>query len=182
VQLVARPDLNAAVSDLLLEAAHEIHGNASLLQSQHEFPNAIQHEFKISPDAARYYISGKKYLYRLFPFWIASLLNRVMVAFLPMTVVLISGIRMIPAAYKWRIQLRLYRFYRLLLVLERELDREVTPVKREEVQRRLDEIEKTVKRMKVPASFADQFYSLRGHIDFVREKLASLQPGKTAVG
>jgi hypothetical protein len=32
--------------------------------------------------------------------------------------------------------------------------------------------------MKVPASFADQFYGLRGHIDFVREKLASLQPGK----
>jgi hypothetical protein len=25
--------------------------------------------------------------------------------------------------------------------------------------------------MKVPASFADQFYSLRGHIDFVRGRL-----------
>jgi TRAP-type uncharacterized transport system substrate-binding protein len=174
VQLVARPDLNAAVSDLLLEAAHEIHGKATLLQNQDEFPNAIQHEFTISPDAARYYKSGKKYLYRMFPFWIASLLNRVLVAFLPMAVVLISGIRMLPAAYKWRIQLRLYRFYRLLLVLERELAPDVTPAKRDEVQKRLDEIEKAVKRMKVPASFADQFYSLRGHIDFVREKLASL--------
>ena len=37
---------------------------------------------------------------------------------------------------------------------------------------RLDEIEHAVNRMKVPASFADQFYSLRGHIDFVRERLA----------
>ena len=33
----------------------------------------------------------------------------------------------------------------------------------------LDDIEQAVNRMKVPASFADQFYSLRGHIDFVRK-------------
>jgi len=177
VELVARPDLNAAVSDLLLEAAHEIHGNAGLLQNQDEFPNAIQQEFQISPDAARYYKSGKKFLYREFPFWIASLLNRVMVAFIPMMLVLIPGLRLIPAAYKWRIRLRIYRFYRMLLVLERELAREVTPATRDEVHRRLDEIEKAVKRMKVPASFADQFYGLRGHIDFVREKLANLQSG-----
>jgi hypothetical protein len=26
----------------------------------------------------------------------------------------------------------------------------------------------------VPASFADRFYGLRGHIDYVREKLAKL--------
>jgi hypothetical protein len=32
-----------------------------------------------------------------------------------------------------------------------------------------------VRHIKVPASFADQFYGLRGHIDFVREKLANLQ-------
>jgi TRAP-type uncharacterized transport system substrate-binding protein len=177
VELVARPDLNAAVSDLLLEAAHEIHGNAGLLQNQDEFPNAIQQEFQISPDAARYFKSGKKFLYREFPFWIASLLNRVLVAFVPMMLVLIPGLRLIPAAYKWRIRLRIYRFYRMLLVLERELAREVTPAKRDEVHQRLDEIEKGVQRMKVPASFADQFYGLRGHIDFVREKLASLQPG-----
>jgi TRAP-type uncharacterized transport system substrate-binding protein len=177
VELVARPDLNSAVSDLLLDAAHEIHGNAGLLQNQKEFPNAIEQEFPISPDASRYYASGKKFLYGVFPFWIASLLHRVMVAFIPMMLVLIPGLRLIPAAYKWRIRLRIYRFYRMLLVLERELAREVTPTKRDEVHRRLDEIEKAVKRMKVPASFADQFYGLRGHIEFVREKLASLQSG-----
>ena len=177
VELVARPDLNAAVSDLLLEAAREIHGNAGLLQNQDEFPNAIQQEFPISPDANRFYKSGKKFLYREFPFWIASLLNRVLVAFVPLMLVLIPGLRLIPAAYKWRIRLRIYRFYRLLLVLEQELAREVTPTKRDEVHRRLDEIEKAVKHMRVPASFADQFYGLRGHIDFVREKLAGLKSG-----
>ena len=31
--------------------------------------------------------------------------------------------------------------------------------------------EATVKTLKVPASYADQFYGLRGHISFVRQKL-----------
>ena len=174
VELLARQDLNAAVSDLLLEAAHEVHGNASMLQKQDEFPNPMEQEFKISPDASRFYKSGKTFLYREFPFWIASLVNRVIVAFVPMMLVLIPGLKLIPAAYKWRIRLRIQRWYRTLLALEREVTREIAPAQREEVQKRLDEIEKTVKRMKVPASFADQFYGLRGHIDYVREKLANL--------
>ena len=174
VELVARPNLNAAVSDLLIEAAREVHGNASMLQNQGEFPNPVEHEFKISSDASRYYKSGKTFLYRELPFWIASLANRVLVAFIPLLLVLIPGLRLIPAAYKWRIQLRLYRWYRALLVLERELVREITPAQRAEMHERLDEIEKAVKRMKLPASFADRFYGLRGHIDYVREKLAKI--------
>lgn len=176
VELVARPDLNAAVSDLLLEAAREVHGNASMFQNQGEFPNPMEHEFKISTDATRYYKSGKKFLYGQLPFWLASLANRILVAFVPMMLVLIPGLRLIPAAYKWRIRLRFYRWYRTLLLLERELAGEMTAAKRDEMHKRLDEIEKVVKRMKVPASFADQFYGLRGHIDYVREKLASLAP------
>ena len=83
VELVAQPDLNAAVSDLLLEAARETHGNASMFQNQGEFPAPLVHEFTISADALRYYKSGQKFLYRELPFWIASLANRILVAFVP---------------------------------------------------------------------------------------------------
>jgi hypothetical protein len=38
---------------------------------------------------------------------------------------------------------------------------------------RLGHIEKTVNKMKVPASFADQFYVLRQNIIFVRNKLTT---------
>jgi hypothetical protein len=75
--------------------------------------------------------------------------------------------------------LRFYRWYQILLVLERELAKDSSPDKRDKVQKRLDEIEKEVKHMRVPASFADQFYGLRGHIDYVREQLARRGPAKT---
>ena len=102
---------------------------------------------------------------------LASRVNRILVVFVPMIFVLIPGLRFIPTAYRWRIKLRLHRAYRALLALEREMVAASTPEKREELLNRLDRIEKAVNKMKVPASFADQFYGLRGDIAFVRDKL-----------
>jgi hypothetical protein len=82
----------------------------------------------------------------------------------------------IPSVYKLRTQLRIYRWYRNLLRLERDLFGDLSPAHREELRRRLDEIEESVNRMKVPASFANQFYALREHIGFVRERLGNRSP------
>jgi hypothetical protein len=82
---------------------------------------------------------------------------------------------MIPAAYRWQMQLRIRRWYRKLIALEREL-RAVGPAEHDELLQRLDEIERAVKQLKMPASFADQFYNLRAHIDYVRLKLDRRPP------
>jgi len=178
VELVAREGLNWALSDLLIEVAQEVHGNAGLLQKRGEFPAPLEHEITMSDDALRYYKSGKSLLYRTIgSFWLASVINRALVAFIPMILVLIPAIRLLPVAYKWRIQLRIYRCYRPLLLLERDAFAELTDERRQDLLRRLDEIEGTVNRLRVPASFADQFYSLRGHIAFVRARLKSAAPG-----
>jgi TRAP-type uncharacterized transport system substrate-binding protein len=171
VEIIARPDLHPALSDLLLEAAREVHGGAGLLRRQGEFPAPLEHEFPISADASRFYKSGKSFLYRYFPFWLASLVNRILVVFVPMVVVLIPGLKLIPAMYRWRINLGIYRWYRALLALEKDLMTSAAIEKREELFDRLDRIEQAVNAMKVPASFAEQFYVLRGHIGFVRDRL-----------
>jgi hypothetical protein len=173
VELLARRDLNPALSDLLLEAAREINGRAGIFQNQGEFPAPLVHEYTLSPDALRYYKSGKTFLYRNLPFWLASLANRVLVAFVPMVIVLVPGLRLVPILYRWKSQLRIYRWYRKLVVLERELTLDWNPERRQEMTARLDEIETVVKQMRLPASFAYQFYMLRGHIDYVRAKLTA---------
>ena len=161
---------------MLLEAAREVHGNASLLQRRGEFPAPLEHEFRISADARRYYTSGKSFLYRYLPFWLASLVNRILVVFVPMVVVLIPGLRMIPMFYKWRIRLGIYRWYRALLSLEKELAHQGPGSRADELANRLNQIEAAVNKLKVPASFADQFYSLRGHINFVRAQIKTSPP------
>jgi len=173
VELLARSDLHPALCDLVLEAAREIHGGSGLLRRKGEFPAPLEHDYAISSEALRYYKSGKSFLYRTLPFWLASMLNRVLLVFVPAFVVLIPAMRVVPTMLRFKTRLKFYRWYRAMLVLESELRGELPAPKREDLLLRLDEIEKAVNRMKVPASFADQFYSLRGHIEFLREKLHS---------
>jgi hypothetical protein len=176
VELVARGNLHPALSDLLLDAAREVNGKATTLQRRGEFPAPLEHQLKISPDALRYYSSGKRFLYRSLPFWLATLLNQIFTAIVPMLLILIPGLKMIPTAYKWRIQLRIYRRYRKLLKVEQELNQGATGEKLDELRKQLDAIEDSVNHMRVPASFAGQFYSLREHIGFVRERMGD-EPG-----
>jgi hypothetical protein len=173
VEILARPSLHPALSDLLLEAARKVNGKPGLLRRKDEFPAPLEHDFPISAEALRFYKSGRTFLYSSLPFWLASLVHGVLVAFVPMLVVLVPGLRAIPALYKWRIRMLIYRRYRALLSLEREIPEHMSDKKRAELMTRLDAIAATVSQMKVPASFADQFYSLRSHIDFVRDRLTS---------
>jgi hypothetical protein len=172
VELLARADLHPALSDMLLEAAQEVHGVPSLLQRKGEFPAALEHDYPISAEATRFYKSGKGFLYRRLPFWMASLVNRVLVSFVPIIVLLIPALRVIPPVFSLRIKLHIYRWYRALLAVERGHLAELTPEKQEQLLARLNHIEQEVNKMKVPASFADQFYALRGDIGFVRGRLA----------
>jgi TRAP-type uncharacterized transport system substrate-binding protein len=178
VELIARPDLHPALSDVLVEAARETHGRATLLQRAGEFPAPLEHEYPISGDAARYYKSGKGFWYRYLPFWLASLVDRTMVVLVPIVVVLIPAIKLVPALYRWRIRTRIYKRYGELMALEREMLNQTTPEQRTELGKRLDEIEKRVNGSKMPLPFADQFYVLREHINFVRRRLAASGDGQ----
>ena len=170
-ELVAREDLHPALSDLLIEAAREVHGRATLLQRAGEFPAPIEHEYRLSEDASRYYKTGKGFLYRNMPFWFASLADRTLVILVPIIVLLIPALRLVPQLYRWRVSWRIYRWYGALLSLERDLLAHTQPEKREELVKRLDEIEQGISRMKVPLAFADQFYVLRQNVIFVRQRL-----------
>lgn len=170
VELIVRDTLHPALSDLLVEAAEEVHSKAGLTHSRGEFPNLNGQEFRISPDAIRYHKSGKSFLYRYLPFWLASLLNRIIVVFVPMVLVLVPGIRTIPAIFRWQISLRILRCYRTLMALEKDMAGAEAAGKKELLQR-LESIETAVNKLKIPTSFAEQFYVLRVHIDFVRSRL-----------
>jgi NMT1-like family len=171
VELIARPGLHPALSDMLIQAAQEVHGRATLLQKAGEFPAPLEHEYRVSDEAQRYYKSGKSFAYKYLPFWLASLVDRVVIVLLPLAVVLIPGLKVVPALYKWRVNSRIYRRYGELMALERLAFSETTPGQRAELLKRLDEIERRIVTGKLPASAAEQIYVLRQHIHFVRSRI-----------
>ena len=169
---MARSDLHPAISDLLLETMREVHSRPFLLQRAGEFPAPREHDLPLSADARRYYESGKRWLYRMMPFWAASLADRFLVVLVPLVLLLVPVFRLVPTAYRWRIRLRIYRVYAALL----ELEHDVLSATQERAGLlvRLDAIEHRAEALKVPLAFADQFYVLREHIILVRQRLTSL--------
>lgn len=173
VELIATKNLHPALSDMVLDAATEIHGTAGIFKKRDEFPTPEENKIKLSDDAERFYKSGKSFLYRYFPFWLASLLNRILVSFLPMLIILVPAVRAVPAVFRWIGHLRIRRRYRALLRLEQRYMHESDPEKLKDLYAQFEKIEEDVKRMKVKAIFAEQFYSLRSHIDYVRRLMSS---------
>lgn len=174
VELVARSNLHPAISDLFIEAAQEIHGMPGLLQHAGQFPNLTPREYPISEDAQRYYKTGKSLLYRSLPFWIASVVDRTLVLLVPMAVLLVPGLRVIPALYRWRVRSRIYRYYGSLIAIEREALKEPSQEERRVLFQELDQIEAALNELRMPLAYADAFYVLREHVGFVRARL--MQP------
>jgi len=175
--LLVREDTHPALIDLLLQAATEVHGGPGILQKPGEFPNATEVDFPLSPEAQRYYKSGKPLLQRYLPFWAAMLIDRMVVMLVPILALLIPVLKFAPQLYGWRVRSRIFRRYGELKFLEAEVEREPGVRSREEWLKRLDAIEHDVNRMPTPLAFSDMYYTLRGHIGLVRETILR----KTAV-
>ena len=171
VELIAHEDLNPALSDLLISAAREIHGTAGMYRKAGEFPAPLARDFPVSEEAQRFYRSGTPFLYKKLPFWLASLVDRLLVILVPLVVVLIPVTRIVPPLYRWRVRSRIYKRYGALMAIEREILADPTPEQKEKILKRLDEIRDTVNELRTPLAFADQLFVLREHINGVRHRL-----------
>jgi TRAP-type uncharacterized transport system substrate-binding protein len=170
VELLARPSLHPALSDLLIEAARSVHSRAGVFQNANEFPNSSAEDYPLSDAAGRYYKSGdRSFLYRVLPFWLASLINRLVVMVVPLAVVVIPALRYLPQLYSWRVESRIHHRYGELMALEREsLEPGISDERRKALIERLRDIERSIITDKIPASHAEQLYLLRQHFNFVR--------------
>ena len=175
VELIARSNLHPAISDLLLEAAHEVHGKPNIFRKPKEFPEAVEHIIPLSVEARRYYTSGSPLEYRRLPFWLASLVDRILIVLVPSLIVLIPLSRAIPPLYRWRIRSRIYRWYGMLIKIEREMQLNQTPEQLDDLHQRLMEVENSVDNLHLPIAFADQLYVLREHINMVRLRFDAMR-------
>jgi TRAP transporter TAXI family solute receptor len=177
VELVARKDLHPALSDLLISAAKEIHSSPGLYRNAGEYPAPLARDFPISPDAERYYKSGGHFLYQKLPFWLANLIDRLIVVLVPLLVVVLPATKIVPNVYRWWMRSRIYKWYGALMTIERQVLTNPNAEEQLKLISRIDAIENAVNDMKTPVSFADQLYVLRDHVRSVRQQLLERIPG-----
>lgn len=175
VELIAREGLHPAISDLLISAAREVHGKPGMYRKAGEFPAPIEHDIAISEEARRYYTSGAPFLYKRLPFWLASLVDRILIVVVPLLIVIVPLSRLITPLYRWRVRSRIYRWYGSLMKIERDMREDLSGAQRSELDERLTDIEASVNSLQPPLAFADQLYVLREHIALVRRQFSEIE-------
>lgn len=174
--LVARKDLHPAIISLLMQVAHDIHGDGGLLHRRGDYPAIRDNGLPVAPQAQRFYASGPPLLQRYLPFWLAVLVDRLLVALLPALALLIPLTRIAPPLYAWRMRSRIYRWYGELKFLERELAAVAQPDQAALLDR-LAHIEEAANAARVPLAYANELYTLREHVSLVRQKVLARRPG-----
>jgi TRAP-type uncharacterized transport system substrate-binding protein len=168
--LIAKNDIHPVLVDLLLDAAREVHGSGGLLNRPGEFPAAESDEYPIAADAERYYKTGPSSLRTYLPYWAVAWIQRLVFFGLPVLLVGIPLLRMLPELYSWAVRRRIYRWYGELAFIERAAAERRGS--RDAQLRRLDQIESRINTLRVPPSYAGEAYTLRLHMQMVRERLA----------
>ena len=170
--LVIREDVHPALAYLLLEAAVEVHSGPGLLHRPGDFPSARATDFPQASEAKRYFQTGRPFLQRYLPFWLANFIERMLVLLLPLIAVVYPLVKVLPEIFFWRQKNKIFKWYGELKFLEGDLAREDMPVEeRAGHLARLDAIEAEAAALHVPLAFSDRVYTLRGHIPYVRQNL-----------
>jgi hypothetical protein len=85
--------------------------------------------------------------------------------------VLIPLARVVPPLYEFRVRSRVFRWYRQLREIEESLrTNKASPA---ELLGEVNKLDAKAQHITVPLSYADELYSLRSHIQLVRERLSS---------
>ena len=173
--LAVRSDLSSAIQYLLLNAAAEIHSPPGIFQKAGQFPAAESIDLPLSEEAQRFYKSGRPVLQAYLPFWMAALVERFLVVFVPALVLLYPAFRFLPQAYDWLMRSKILRLYDELKSIEREL---ASGGGRDQLNARLDRLYQSASELKLPAQYAIMQYTLRSHLDIVRDRIAARVAGK----
>jgi hypothetical protein len=155
-------------------AAKIVHESGGDFEREGEFPTPKYLDFKLSPQAERFYKSGPPFLQRYLPFWIAIFVSRMTILLLPFVVVVLPFFKLMPLVYRWRMRSKIYRWYSKLRAFDPERQNEKATERLQEYLIGLEGIEEKVSNISVPLSFSEELYQLRMHIDLLRSKLKQM--------
>ena len=171
VSLAVRKSLHPAIQYALLSAAEEIHADPGIFQRAGQFPAPEPLGLPLSAEAQRFHKSGRPFLQHHFPFWMAVLIERLLVVLIPVLGLLYPLLRFIPTLYDWSMRSKVFRLYGEMRFLELQIERGDAKRDLDATTAHLDRIEQRANQLRMPRAYASMVYSLLGHITLVRQRL-----------
>jgi len=175
--LVVRADLHPALQYLLLDAAVHIHSLPGIFHKAGQFPAAEAIDLPLSDEAKRFYKSGRPFLQGYLPFWVATLVEKLLVVLIPLAALIYPAFRFLPQTYDWIMQMKIRRLYDEIRSIEGDMEAQRPELNANDLNAKLDEIDQRANHLGLPTVYASSLYTLRSHIDLVRARLTAANPG-----
>jgi TRAP transporter TAXI family solute receptor len=172
--LVSKDTLHPALAYLLLDAAKTVHGGEDYFTSLGAFPNLNTEEFPLSSESTRYFKSGRPFLQRYLPFWLASFVERRLLILLPFMALLVGLLQAAPRMAQARIKNRLVVWYREIKSLEDEIweTRQPTPDQIAQWRIEIENIDAHASQIRIPYRYFQDVYALKQAIRIVRDRIS----------
>lgn len=168
--LVGEPGIHPDIARLLVTVIPEVL-SYPLVGDPAAFPSLTMTRFAVNEDARRYLEDGPTPLEAVLPFWIASPLARYYVIILPLLVLVYPAWQIVKATYGWYMKSRITSWYPRLHAIERGLPESTLAQLRLQRAFLSAVVDQVSSRTRVSAGYMSAYYDLRGHIDWVQQKV-----------
>lgn len=171
--LVSKESLHPALAYLLLDAANIIHNAPDFFTPRNYFPNQNIEDFTIADETRRYFKSGKPFLQRYLPFWLANFIERRFTILLPFIAVLFGMAQAVPRLYDASMKKRLVVWYKEIHLLEEEIwnTHDASQAKLDQWHAEIEEIDANANQIDIPQRYYGDVYALKQAIRVVRDRI-----------
>ena len=169
--LVVKEDFSEELIRLLLKKLKEVHNKKELFSKAEQFPNDLNMQLEMHEEASRYFKYGDTWLEKIFPYWIASNIDRLKLLIIPLLTLLFPLFKGVFPLYNWTMRSKIYKWYEQV----KELDNKLDSLDIESLKKELTKLEKLKieikEETKVPLSYMGEYYNLQLHIDLIENKI-----------
>lgn len=156
---------------IFLKKVKMIHGGRNFFETNEEFPNLKYLDTAINSEAEVYLTVGDSWLEEIFPFWIATNIDRFKLLIIPLLGLLIPLLKSIIPLYIFTIRSKIFRWYKMVHLLELKIQKSDKKDK-EELKKELQKLKNEIQnKTKVPLSYMGEYYNLILHIELLEKKL-----------
>ncbi len=175
--LVVSTQLHPSLAFLLMDVAHDLHAPASAAQAQGEFPSQVSLTLNQSAESKRYFVSGRPFLQKYLPFWLANWAERLLAGVVPVLLLALPLLKAIPSFISWRETAHLSRTYLALREVENGLQEKTLPPA--EALVRLDALQAELKTMEASSSHLGKVFETLAQVNTLRDRVhaATLNAG-----
>jgi TRAP-type uncharacterized transport system substrate-binding protein len=172
-KVLIRSDLHPEIVQLLLRTMKEVHGGPDLFHRSGEYPNGSDSEYPVAATAMEFYKNGPSFMQRHLPLWLSVHVQRAIAVLLTGVAIGLPLLHFVPQTYNWMTRRRLFYWYAELRALETSYGAATSYKQLVQKLAEIERIEESLSKIHFPLTFADQVYTLRGHIDIVRQKITA---------